>query len=270
MACPRASLPALKEREEAKRTGVYVLVGEDLSDPHGRTAVYVGEGDDVLERLSRHEKEKDFWEHVVFFVSKDENLTKAHVRFLEARLIALAREANRAIVMNHSEPEGGRLPEAEKVEMQQFLEQVRTLLGIFGISEFEPARVRTERTTIGDKSAKAGEKRPTFYFSVGAIQAEGVLDEGGFIVRKGSGARKDTRSSALRSYKIAAREALLANGVLKPNSNGLVFTQDYLFTSSSAAASVVSGTSINGRVAWKLRDGTTLNEWEERELAGGK
>ncbi|MBK9754639.1 MAG: DUF4357 domain-containing protein [Nannocystis sp.] len=44
--------------------------------------------------------------------------------------------------------------------------------------------------------------------------------------------------------------------------------QDYLFTSSSAAAAVISGTSMNGRIMWKLADGTTLRDWEERELSG--
>lgn len=86
-----------------------MLVGEEHPDHPGRTAVYVGEGDDVMSRLSRHENTKDFWDRVVFFVSKDENLTKAHVRHLEAKLVALAREANRAIVLNGNDPEGGRL-----------------------------------------------------------------------------------------------------------------------------------------------------------------
>lgn len=268
LACPRASLASLKDRSEAKRTGVYVLVGEEHPDHPGRTAVYVGEGDDVMSRLARHENTKDFWDRVVFFVSKDENLTKAHVRHLEARLVALAREANRAIVLNGNDPEGGRLPEADEAEMAQFLEQIRILLGIFGISEFEPVKARAGRAATGaSATAGASDHGPVFFFSVGGVEAQGVVDEAGFIVRKGSRARK-TGKSAVLSYKQADREELLGSGVLKEEKNDLRFTQDYLFTSPSAAASVISGTSQNGRIVWKLSDGTTLKAWEERELAG--
>jgi len=268
VACPRVSLPALRDRPEAKRTGVYVLIGEEHPDQPGRTAVYVGEGDEVITRILRHENTKDFWDRVVIFVSKDENLTKSHVRHLEAKLVSLAREANRAFVVNGNDPEGGRLPEAEEAEMTQFLEQVRTLLGIFGITEFEPARPRATPPPATKKSpgpVKAAP--PTFFFKASGLQAEGVLDDAGFIVRKGSRARK-AASSALSSYKLATRQELIVGGVLKEAGGELKFTQDFLFTSSSAAASVISGTSMNGRIVWKLADGTTLRDWEERELSG--
>lgn len=268
VACPRASLAALRDRPEARRTGVYVLIGEEHPDQPGRTAVYVGEGDEVMTRLLRHENTKDFWDRVIIFVSKDENLTKSHVRYLEAKLVALAREANRAFVVNGNDPEGGKLPEAEEAEMLQFLEQVRTLLGIFGITEFEPVRPRATPAPVSKKSAHPTEPaRPTFTLKTGGITAEGVLDDAGFIVRKGSRARK-AATSALSSYKLATRQELIVGGVLKEAAGELKFTQDFLFTSSSAAASVISGTSTNGRIAWKLADGTTLKEWEERELGG--
>lgn len=267
LACPRASLASLRERPEAKRTGVYVLIGEEHPEHPGRTAVYVGEGDEVLTRLLRHENTKDFWDRVVFFVSKDENLTKAHVRFLEARLVALAREANRCVVVNGTDPEGGRLPEADESEMVQFLEQVRILLGIFGITEFEPARTRLAPAKVEAGAAPASGRTPVFFMKVGNVEAKGILDESGFIVHKGSRARKAARAGEL-SYRQAAREELITNGVLREQKGELIFTQDYLFTSPSAAASVISGTSLNGRIVWKLSDGTTLKEWEERELAG--
>ena len=236
VACPRASLAGLRDRPEAKRTGVYVLIGEEHPDQPGRTAVYVGEGDEVMTRILRHENAKDFWDRVVIFVSKDENLTKAHVRYLEAKLVALAREANRAFVTNGNEPEGGRLPEADEAEMKEFLEQVRTLLGIFGISEFEPVRTRVAApAVIGVSPTRVVETRPVFLLNVGGIEAKGVLDDAGFIVRKGSRARKAARS-AVGSYKQATRQELIVSGVLKPAGDELQFTQDFLFTSPSAAA----------------------------------
>ena len=45
--------------------------------------------------------------------SKDENLTKAHVRYLEGRLIEQAKSAGRALVMN-GQSNGSKLPESDR------------------------------------------------------------------------------------------------------------------------------------------------------------
>jgi hypothetical protein len=42
-------------------------------------------------RAGSHLRTKEFWTRVVFFTSKDDNITKAHVKYLEARLVELAR-----------------------------------------------------------------------------------------------------------------------------------------------------------------------------------
>ena len=47
----------------------------------------------VLPRLDQHAKQKDFWTHAAVFTSKDQNLNKAHVQYLEARLVQQARDA---------------------------------------------------------------------------------------------------------------------------------------------------------------------------------
>jgi hypothetical protein len=44
-------------------------------------------GDDVWSWLASHDDKKDFWTWVILFVSTDDNLTKAHVRWLEAALV---------------------------------------------------------------------------------------------------------------------------------------------------------------------------------------
>src|SRR5262249_10464511 len=107
----------------------------------GRKKLYVGEGDSVISRLAAHNKDpdKDFWEEAIVFTSKDQNLTKAHVRYLEARLISLAGEAKRATVANSTTPnEQGRLPEPDEVEMEEFIPQPRFLLGTRGYDLFAP------------------------------------------------------------------------------------------------------------------------------------
>lgn len=93
VAGPRSELEALLARDEAANAGVYFLTGSDTES--GQPAVYIGEAEVIRERLKNH-LAKDFWNHAIFFISKDENLTKAHIRYLEGRLIGQAREAARA------------------------------------------------------------------------------------------------------------------------------------------------------------------------------
>jgi hypothetical protein len=87
--CPRSQFREAKARPEFKKTGVYVLRGP--SEEGDLPTVYIGEGDPALPRLERHFVNKDFWTSLILFTSKDENLNKAHIQYLEARLTALAR-----------------------------------------------------------------------------------------------------------------------------------------------------------------------------------
>ena len=256
IACSRSGLDALSERDESRRTGVYVLVGEDPDNP-GRAAVYVGEGDDVLTRILKHDQEKEFWDRVVVVVSKDENLTKSHVRYLEARLIGIAQSAKRCTVFNSTSPNGGRLPEADSAEMEDFLEHIQLLMSTLGIQAFEPV--------ASLKGASSHRKGPTFRLSGGGYDASAELTESELIVRKGSVARLKEAPSLSPSSR-AARKALLASGVLKETPEGHAFTQDYAFGSASGSAQVITGANINGRTVWRTQDGVTLEEWEKGKL----
>jgi hypothetical protein len=80
----------VKQRPEFKKTAFYVLVGQ--ASPDDLPTVYIGEGDPVGDRLAQHQKLKDFWTVAVFFTSKDDNLNKAHVQYLEAKLVGRAQE----------------------------------------------------------------------------------------------------------------------------------------------------------------------------------
>lgn len=50
-----------------------------------RPTFYVGEVDPARPWLEQHFVRKDFWTSLILFTSKDENLNKAHVQYLEAR-----------------------------------------------------------------------------------------------------------------------------------------------------------------------------------------
>ena len=77
MSMPRARFADLVRREEATRTGIYILIGVDPERING-LKVYIGEADVVGKRLRHHDskEEMDFFDRVAFVVSKDENLNQ--------------------------------------------------------------------------------------------------------------------------------------------------------------------------------------------------
>lgn len=252
---PRARLPEVANRRESIRTGVYCLVGPD-PDYANRDRVYVGEGDNVFARLVTHSKDatKDFWTTAVICVSKDENLTKSHGRYLESRLIALALAAGRATVVNGTSPVGNPLPEADVSDMEYFMEQVQVVFPVLGLTFLQPV-------------PSAAEQRIVFVNTDVGTQARAIESDGEFVVLKGSTARKDGSPSWV-SYK-DLRDELLQAGKLRqsPNPEYLEFTEDVPFRSPSAAAAVVAAANRNGRVLWKV-EGTdqTYAEWQEARL----
>lgn len=98
------------EFKEVARPGVYLLLGENVE---GERTAYVGESEDVDARLQRHTTvdTNDFWIDTIAFVSKDENLTKSHARYVESLLIAAAKASKTWAVVNTQNPkEIGKLP----------------------------------------------------------------------------------------------------------------------------------------------------------------
>jgi len=261
---PRASLSTASQRPELQRTGLYVLVGPD-PDNAGLNRIYIGEGDVILTRLTAHNKDpdKDFWDQAIVFTSKDQNLTKAHVRYLEARFIFLALQAKRTSVANGKSPgETGRLPEADEVEMEEFISQARLLLGTLGYDFFDP-------TTSSPAAAPPPESElshPTFHYEGKGYSATCTLDasSGHFVVKQGSTARME--ALVMKDSDKKRRQQLIDSGIMTKDGEHYVFSQDYPFTSLSAAAAVVSATAVNGPKAWKTEDGQTFAEWEAPQL----
>lgn len=249
---PRAQYPEVRKRPELCRTGVYVLWGPGESGRLPR--VYVGEGDGVLHRLDQHAKQKDFWTHAAVFTSKDQNLNKAHVQYLEARLVELAAEAKRAELDNGNVPQRPTLSEADAADAEGFLGDLLLCLPVVGVSVFEKARADTP---------------PSYdlFLTSKGITARGVDSSEGFVVRSGSRAVQTTVPSC-HAYLVELRESLIEQGVLIPDQDGYKLAQDYTFNSPSTAAGVLLGRSANGRVEWKDAKGRTLKGIQEAETGG--
>ncbi|MEQ7845679.1 GIY-YIG nuclease family protein [Nocardioides kribbensis] len=130
LSAPRSEMSALVRRAELAGTCVYLLLGPD---EQGGTRCYIGETDDFKARLRYHDANKEFWRKAVVITSKDANLTKAHGRYLESRLIALAFQAGRVVLDNGTTPPPQSLPEAHSSDMDYFIDQLQIVLPVLGI-----------------------------------------------------------------------------------------------------------------------------------------
>ncbi|HLP27548.1 MAG TPA: GIY-YIG nuclease family protein [Candidatus Didemnitutus sp.] len=242
---PRVLMDQARQRKELERTGVYILLGP--AEDNGLPKVYVGEGDSIRSRLDNHVKNKEFWDTCVAFTSTDENMNKAHIRYLESRLCALAAAGKRCILENSTTPQIPPISEADAAYAEGYLIELLLCLPTLGVSVFEmPSSSENEQTRVDFCIASKG------------IEAFGIETPKGFIVRAGSTAVIDEVRSMEGSLGSKLRVALQANAVLVSNGSALVFTQDYVFNSPSTAASVVLGRSANGREEWKTKRGQTL------------
>jgi hypothetical protein len=247
----RSDYSRARKRDEYTRPGVYLLTGP----PSGtgiKDQLYIGEADEQRARIDQHLKDKDFWTTVVAFTSKDENLNKAHVRYLEARLVQLATKAGRVKLVNGTAPTLPRLSEPDRADMEAYLREMLVILPILGIVAFEELDTHAppaDRLHLKGKDAQA----------TGADTAEG------FVVFEGSLARSESVPS-MHPFLGTHRERLQAEGVLAPHGNQLRFTRAHLFDSPSTAAGVILGRAANGRIEWKNASGQTLKEMQEAAL----
>jgi len=246
---PRKLLKASSKREELAKAGVYFLFGKSEENPD-ENAVYIGEAEETYKRLNQHQKQ-EFWSEAVVFISKDENLNKAHVKYLESKLYEMAKLAKRHTVVNLSIPTCPMLSESEQAVMTEFLSNLRVLINTLGYKVLEPL-------------AAPIEKQKDVYFIKGARGANGkaVITNEGVVVIEGSEVATSTVPSMPPAF-VKQRQKLIDQGVLQKKKGKLVFSRDYLFSSPSTAATVIMGRNANGRIELKDKKGKTLKDKEE-------
>ncbi len=254
---PRSRYATLRSRSELDGPGVYLLTGPAETGTKS-ARIYVGETDVLRERLDSHQKNKDFWTKVIVFTAKDANLNKAHVRYLESRLLAIAAEANRAELDNSTGSALPGLSEADRADMESFLTDMLLIYPVLGVAAFD------RRGEAGPKETHA----ERLYLTMKGTKAEGSEVADGFLVYKDSLARPDAVPS-IHLYGADLRESMLVEGIFVRDGDHLRLTQDHLFSSPSTAAMVLLGRTSNGRKEWKNVAGVSLKELQERALEEG-
>jgi hypothetical protein len=268
IACPRNRLNELQNWPEAAKPGVYFLFENRFGD--SKPIAYIGESENVSQRITSHDKNKDFWSEVIIFTSKDENLTKAHIKFIESTLVGISKAADRYDLENGNTPPESSLPRADRDAMEEFVTNIKMVLGVLGHNILEP--MLKQRLTENNAGSELEENQSTtgsgeLTFSVNGINARGATTDEGFVLKKGSYLSK-VNTESMPGKLLSIKNRLIQDGTLKDAGNALIAADDILFSSPSYAAAIVAGTSRSGPQSWKVADGRTLKQWEDALLTG--
>ncbi len=243
---PRDRIDEALSREELQKQGVYILLGES---EEGGQDLYIGESESIADRLRSHHRSKDFWDTALCFYSKDNNLNKAHVKFLEEMLIQEVIDAGRATIQNSNHSQRTKLSEADEAEILLFAENIKLILSAVGYA-FLKKPVEYE-----------ADSRDIYVCRGPDADAKGLYTSEGMVVLKGSIARKEVVTSAKERH-LKRRPQLISDGALvDTDERSLVFTKDVVFTSPSNAAQNVLARNANGWIEWvRESDNKTLDE----------
>ncbi len=253
---PRTMAIQSDDRSDLTGTGVYLLFGKD-PDEDSRDMVYIGESEEVYKRLRFHLDEKEFWNYAVVIVSKDDNLNKAHLKYLESKMYDQAIDAKRYQVNNVNKPTCSAISESDVAEMEEFFSNMALLVSTLGFKVFDK---------IKQVPSKPRDEVIFYITSTRGADGRGQQTTEGFVVFQGSVATGEVVESFKGDHFRGAynlRLKLIKEEVIKKEQDNMIFTQDYLFSSPSAAAMVVLGRSANGRTEWKTKEGKMLKDIEK-------
>lgn len=242
------------DRDDITQAGVYFLL---CKEDDGSDSVYIGEAENVKDRLVQHlrdyqsEKEKYYWSTAVVFIGRD--LNKALIRYLENRFVEIARASKRYLVLTKNTYRNTVMKESQIAVMEEFVDNVKILINALGYKVLEPFVQVDSSTTIVDDEV--------LYITSGYVSATGKVTSEGFVVFAGATLNEKTSVKSLSAGMQKQRQKLLDSSKV----DGLVTTEDILFSSSSAAADFILGYSVSGPRTWKNKEGKTLKYIEGKQ-----
>ena len=248
---PRNKVNSSSDRPDLLKAGIYLLFGKSEDDSFEGEA-YIGESENIYERLKQHLREKEFWYDSILIISKDENLNKAHIKYLENKLYITADSSRRYKLKNENVPTKPSISESESAEMDEFISNIKILVNTLGYKIFD-------ETTVADE--KLNETEIFYIEAVRGAKARGKSVSNGFLVFKGSEIAISIVNSFSESMK-KLREKLINENIIIKDGDKLILEKDYIFSSPSTAAIIVMGRSANGKTEWKLKNGKTLQDIE--------
>lgn len=254
---PRTQLENCVERSELKQSGVYFLFGYDENDD--KQMVYVGQagmrknGEGILSRLFEHKRnpDKTYWNEAVVFTTQNNSLGPTEISYLEHCFCELARKAGRYVVMNGNDPSIGNVTEEMECDLSYFIDNARLIMGVLGHKVFEPLL-----SNLGNKDGTQEGLLELFFVSK-VLEAKAVRTTEGIVLLRDSQISSTLKPSCPDNVR-KAREKYKDK-----ISKDFITLDDILFTSPSAAAAFVGGSSLSGNMLWRNKEGVLLKDLEK-------
>ena len=242
---PRSNLSYLNTQEKLQKPAFYILLGEDEST---KPQAYIGETENFKESVKDHDSKKSFWQKALIFVSKDADMTKVDVQYIEYKAITEAKKANAFVLSDNKQiPKAPNLPEHQQDSMDEFFEDVKFLASFIGCNIFELSQPKEEHI---------------FYTKGRGCNAKGFYSSEGFTVLKGS----IVAPTMVPSFNWKEKRKKMLQDYTSNENEILVLTSDKTFSSPSTAADFCIGSSNNGWLVWKDKNGNTLDSVYRKQL----
>ncbi len=246
---PRTRLTEASSLSGINNNGIYILFGDDTAT--SKKIAYIGKSSTIINRLKTHKATKDYWNEVLVFVTENNVLNQAHISYIEYKLCEEAKRVNKDknnyTIMNDQKPQDPNITEAEKINAKEFIDMIKLFVSVMKYDLFDAYKKEKSDSNI-------------LYLTIGGEELGKAMSiDEGFLVLKGSKIR-------LTNHKIPdTLQKKYNEEINSPDIQDGIYVNDHLFKSSSIAALVLSGTSINGREYWKTKDGRTLKKIEEEK-----
>ena len=201
----------------------------------------------------------------LIITTASDDLNKAHVKYLESRLVEQALKVGTVPLENGNTPPRSSLSEAGVANMDEFLDTPFIVFPALGLEIFTERRRPDPPSSI---VVVASSPRFMLETKKNGVRALAELRGGEFVVLKGSSARNDWEGAGMHDFGYAElHRKLVASGVIQRGPLVATFTDNYAFASPSAAAAVVNGRPANGRLEWKIEGSKkTFGEWDREQL----
>ncbi len=226
---------------------VYFLIGD--SGHQFLPMVYIGQTDSFQQRIKSHGAEKNWCKDVVIFFSSDGSLTRTGAQYLESVCVQKQQKAGRSFMGNGNIPKTPIVPREDASGLEMFFENISLIMPLLGYDIFVQSKEELDKTL-----------QHLFCRGKG-VKAEGVMFKDGKIkVLKGSEAVLKDVASFESHFYFSLKKDLLEKGRLVKQKDKLIFSDDYVFDSPSAAAAIILARPASGPSEWKDKKGKTLKE----------
>lgn len=184
-------------------------------------------------------------------ISKDGNLNKAHIKYLEHEFYKTAVEAGRYSIDNSNVPVKANVSEPYQAESAEFMYNAKILVNALGHKVFEK---------ISGSGNQSQESQNLYYLKHTNGTARCIQTTDGFILLKCSKIHKESAISFDKGLKNKVEQSRASGEIINDT-----LQVDKIFAGSSAAAAFAAGYSISGPQSWKNENGETLKSVESKK-----